>query len=199
MKLWKSRDLKETSLPGESEGDFRARLQHLAREKRDLAMEKLRKRYTPKLGRLQDRLRRTETRVAREKSQYGQQKMQTAISLGATLLGAVFGRKVTSSGTVGRATTTFRGVGRAAREKEDIERAMQEVKVVQDKLYQLEDEFQDEMDKIKETYSSEDLELEEVIIRPRKSDIFVTPLSLVWSPWRVGMDGIAEPHFRIEA
>lgn len=199
MKLWKSRDLKETSLPGESEGDFRARLQHLAREKRDLAMEKLRKRYSPKLARLQDRLRRTETRVAKEKSQYGQQKMQTAISLGATLLGAVFGRKVTSTGTVGRATTTFRGVGRAAREKEDIERAMHEVKIVQDKLYQMEEEFQEEMDKIKDAYSPEDLELEEIVIRPRKSDIFVTPLSLVWSPWRVGMDGIAEPHFRIEA
>jgi hypothetical protein len=199
MKLWKSRDLKETSLPGETEGDFRARLQHLAREKRDLAMEKLRKKYTPKLGRLQDRLRRAETRVSKEKSQYGQQKMQTAISLGATLLGAVFGRKVTSSGTVGRATTTFRGVGRAAREKEDIERAMHEVKVVQDKLYQMEEEFQEEMDKIKDAYSPEDLELEEIVIRPRKSDIFVTPLSLVWSPWRVGMDGIAEPHFRIEA
>jgi hypothetical protein len=162
-------------------------------------MEKLRKKYTPKLGRLQDRLRRAETRVSKEKSQYGQQKMQTAISLGATLLGAVFGRKVTSSGTVGRATTTFRGVGRAAREKEDIERAMHEVKVVQDKLYQMEEEFQEEMDKIKDAYSPEDLELEEIVIRPRKSDIFVTPLSLVWSPWRVGMDGIAEPHFRIEA
>ncbi len=199
VRLWKSRDLKETSLTGETEGDFRARLQHLAREKRDLAMEKLRKKYTPKLGRLQDRLRRAETRVSKEKSQYGQQKMQTAISLGATLLGAVFGRKVTSSGTVGRATTTFRGVGRAAREKEDIERAMHEVKVVQDKLYQMEEEFQEEMDKIKDAYSPEDLELEEIIIRPRKSDIFVTPLSLVWSPWRVGMDGIAEPHFRIEA
>jgi hypothetical protein len=198
MKLWKSRDLKETSLPGESEGDFRARLQHLAREKRDLGMEKLRKRYTPKLARLQDRLRRTETRVAKEKSQYGQQKMQTAISLGATLLGAVFGRKVTSTGTVGRATTTFRGVGRAAREKEDINRATQEVKIVQEKLYQMEEEFQEEMDKVKDAYSPEDLELEEIMIRPRKSDIFVTPLSLVWSPWRVGMDGIAEPHFRIE-
>jgi hypothetical protein len=199
MKLWKSPELKETSLPGEREGDFRARLQHLARERRDLAIEKLRKRYAPKLARLQDRLRRAETRVSKEKSQYGQQKMQTAISLGATLLGAVFGRKVTSSGTVGRATTTFRGVGRAAREKEDIERAMHEVKIVQDKLYQMEEEFQEEMDKIKDVYSPEDLDLEEIVIRPRKSDIFVTPLSLVWSPWRVGMDGIAEPHFRIEA
>ncbi|HUU51475.1 MAG TPA: DUF87 domain-containing protein [Candidatus Heimdallarchaeota archaeon] len=198
MKLWKSQALKETSLSGESEGDFRARLQHLAREERDLAVEKLRKRYAPKLARLQDRLRRAETRVAKEKSQYGQQKMQTAISLGATMLGAVFGRKVTSTSTVGRATTTFRGVGRAAREKEDIARAMQETKIVGEKLYQMEEEFQEEMDKIKDAYSPEDLDLEEIVIRPRKSDIFVTPLSLVWSPWRVGMDGIAEPHYRIE-
>ncbi len=199
LKLWKARALKETSLPGESEGDFRARLQHLAREQRDLGMEKLRKHYAPKLASLQERLRRAETRVAKEQSQYGQQKMQTAISLGATLLGAVFGRKVTSTGTVGRATTTFRGVGRAAREKEDIARATQEVKIVQEKLHQLEEEFQEEMGKIKDAYSPEDLELEEIVIRPRKSDIFVTPLSLVWSPWRVGMDGIAEPHFRIES
>jgi hypothetical protein len=199
MKLWKAVDLKETSLPGESEGDFRARLQHLAREKRDLGMEKLRKRYAPKIARLQDRLRRAETRVSKEKSQYGQQKMQTAISLGATLLGAVFGRKVTSTGTVGRAATTFRGVGRAAREKEDIARATQEMKIVQEKIYQMEEEFQEEMNKITDAFSPEDLELEEIVIRPRKSDVFVTPLSLVWSPWRVGMDGIAEPHYRIEA
>jgi hypothetical protein len=125
--------------------------------------------------------------------------MQTAISLGATLLGAVFGRKVTSTGTVGRAATTFRGVGRAAREKEDIARATQEMKIVQEKIYQMEEEFQEEMNKITDAFSPEDLELEEIVIRPRKSDVFVTPLSLVWSPWRMGMDGIAEPHYRIEA
>lgn len=75
---------------------------------------------------------------------------------------------------------------------------MQETKIVGEKLYQMEEEFQEEMDKIKDAYSPEDLELEEIVIRPRKSDIFVTPLSLVWSPWREGMDGIAEPHYRIE-
>ena len=63
----------------------------------------------------------------------------------------------------------------------------------------MEEEFQEEMNKVKDAYSPEDLDLEEIVIRPRKSDIFVTPLSLVWSPWRVGMDGIAEPHFHIEA
>ena len=35
----------------------------------------------------------------------------------AILLGALFGRKVASAGTVGRATTAARGAGRAARER----------------------------------------------------------------------------------
>jgi hypothetical protein len=199
MKLWKCPELKQISKQGESEGEFRARLVHLAHEKRDLGVEKLRKRYTPKLARLQDRLRRAQVRVTREKSQYSQQKMQTVISLGATILGGLFGRKLGSTGNVGRATTTMRGVGRSMREKEDIDRAAREVKVVQERLYQLEMEFEEEMAKLTESYAPEDLELTEVLIRPRKSDIFIPPLSLVWSPWKVGVDGIAEPFFHPES
>ena len=45
--------------------------------------------------------------------------VQFAHFIGA-LLGALFGRKALSTGTVGRATTSMRGIGRAAREKEDI-------------------------------------------------------------------------------
>ena len=85
------------------------------------------------------------------------------------------------------------------REKEDIDRATREVKVVQERLYQLEMEFEEEMAKLTESYAPEDLELTEVLIRPRKSDIFISPLSLVWSPWKVGVDGIAEPFFHPES
>jgi hypothetical protein len=137
--------------------------------------------------------------VTREKSQYTQQKMQTAISLGATILGGLFGRKIGSTGNVGRATTTMRGVGRSMREREDIDRATHEVKVVQERLDHLEMEFEEEMAKLTETYNPEDLELTEALIRPRKSDIFISPLSLVWSPWKVGADGIAEPFFYAES
>ncbi len=49
--------------------------------------------------------------------------MQTAISFGATLLGAFTGRKLLSSGTLGRATTTMRDVGRSVDESGDVKRA----------------------------------------------------------------------------
>jgi hypothetical protein len=50
-------------------------------------MPPLRERYAPKLARLGDRIRRAPQRVEVEKSQYRQQKMQTAVSIGATVLG----------------------------------------------------------------------------------------------------------------
>jgi hypothetical protein len=193
MSLWKCGALKTTSRPDETEGEFRIRLSQLVREKRDRDVAKLEKRYTPKLARLNDRIRKAADRISREKSQYGQQKLQTAISVGATMLGALFGRKVASVGTVGRATTAVRGVGRAAREKGDVARATQELEIQQQKLQELEREFEEELAAIRDAADPTALDVEKIDVRPRKSDITVGQVRLVWTPWRVGPDGIAEP------
>ena len=49
-----------------TEGDFTARVAQLAREQRDLAVEKLRNRYAPKLDRLQERIRKAEQKIDKE-------------------------------------------------------------------------------------------------------------------------------------
>ena len=192
LTLWSCPDLKMLSETGETEGDFRARLQQAAREKRDLQLEKLRKKFSPKLAGLQDRIRKTEQRVEKEAAQYGQQKMQTAISVGATLLGALFGRKVASVGNIGRASTAMRGVGRASREKQDIARARQDLEAQQKMLEDLEQEFKAEIDAAGAGLDGSTLSLEEVQIRLKKSDTMVESVGLVWLPWKVGPDGIAE-------
>ncbi len=197
LRVWECAEFKQFSSVDEKEGDFRGRLAHLQHEKRDLAIEKLRTKFTPKLASLQERLRKAQVRVEKEKSQYGQQKMQTVISVGATVLGALFGRKTLSTGTVGRATTSMRGIGRAAREKEDISRALQEAQVLQERLAELEQQFQAEATKIQGDFEPEDIVLREILIRPRKTDIMVGGLALVWTPWRVSQDGIAEPLFQL--
>ncbi len=193
--IWECRDFKEFSRIGESEGDFRGRLAHLLREKRDLEVEKLRKRFGPRLSRMQERLRKAQVRVEREKAQMGQQTMQTAVSVGATLIGAIFGRKTMSTGTIGRATTSMRGVGRISREKQDIERAKREVLVVREKLTDLEEEFQTEIAQLGKEFLPEDLHLNEIIIHPKKTDIMVKQLALLWMPWKVSQDGLVEPAF----
>lgn len=195
LTLWKCTSPKLTASVGESEADFRVRVREAAREGRDTAVEKLRKRYTPKLARLQDQIRRAEERMGREESQYGQQKMQTAISMGATVLGALFGRKLGSVGNVGRATTTMRGVGRAAREREDIARAKRRVEELHAKLADLEVEFEDETARLRDEADPELIEIKELPVRPRKSDITIRQVALAWLPFSVGEDGVAEAAF----
>ena len=99
---------------GEDQAAFRTRLTQALREKRDKEIEKLRKRYAPKLARLQKRIQKAEERVEREKGQYNERKYQTAISFGATLLGALLGRRVS-----GRATTagSLGGAGGAGKRR----------------------------------------------------------------------------------
>ena len=93
VELLRSPSLKAVSRPEESERDFRVRLQESTRETRDQAKEKLRQKYAPKIAALEERKRRAEQAVARENEQAKQQGLQTAISVGATILGAFLGRK----------------------------------------------------------------------------------------------------------
>ena len=187
LELYKSTSLKEYSQPGESEHDFRLRLGQKAREARDEALEKLRKRYAPKLATLQERIRRAEQAVEREAEQAKEAKLQTAISVGATLLGAMLGRKAVSSSSVGRATTAARGVGRSMRQAQDVARARATVEATVRRLADLEAEFEAETEEIRAKYDPAVEDLETIVVRPKKKDIAVKLVALAWAPhWQRG-------------
>jgi hypothetical protein len=117
--------------------------------------------------------------VEREQSQFNQATVQTAISVGATVLGALFGRKTLSAGTIGRATTAVRGAGRSMREHGDIGQAQESAESVQKQIQDLETEARSETDRLQ---GQGDPPLEEIAVSPRKSDIAVESLALVWLP-----------------
>jgi hypothetical protein len=175
--LWRNKGLKLESKPGETKSEFSARLQLARRERRDEAAEKLRQRFDKKVKSMETRIGRAQDKVAREKSQYDQQKLQTGISMGATVLGAIFGSR-----GMGRATTAARGAGRIAREREDVSRAEEDLRDLQDALRELEIEAEDEVRALDAEMEREEPELEEVLVRPRKSDIRVSELRLAWKP-----------------
>ncbi|MGB5547268.1 MAG: hypothetical protein WBM74_11915, partial [Polyangiales bacterium] len=175
--LWRNKALKLRSKPGESKAEFSARLQLARREKRDAAAEKLREKFAKKVKSMQARVGRAEDKVDREQSQYDQQKLQTGISMGATVLGAIFGSRA-----MGRATTAARGAGRVARVREDVQRAEEDLQELQDALRELEIEAEEEVKALDAEMEREAPELEEVIVRPKKSDIRVSDLRLAWKP-----------------
>jgi hypothetical protein len=181
--------IKLASAPGEDEAQFRVRLAQSLREKRDEAVEALRRKVAPKLATLQDRVARAEDKVQREQAQLSQQKMNTAVSVGAGILGALFGRKAVSVGTIGRASSAARSASRIGRESQDVARADESLEVVRQRLADLQAESEAEIAALAASFEGEAVALREVSVTPRKSDIAVGQLALVWVPWRKDADG----------
>ena len=192
LELWKSPSFGVVSEPGESERDFRIRLTQSAREKRDQQVERLRQKYAPKIAALQDRIRRADQAVEREKAQATQQKLSTAISFGATLLGALTGRKTITQSTLGRAATTARGAGRTLKESQDVARADENVQALAKQLADLQALLEQETEQVKAGTDPVAESLEACEVRPKKTDISVSLVSLVWFPYsRDSKGGIA--------
>jgi hypothetical protein len=172
--------LATVSAPGETEGAFRGRLVQRAREARDEALAEVRAKFAPRIERLRNQLARAEDKQAREAAQYESRKLDAAISLGATLAGALFGRKLASTRTLGRATTAARGVERAARERAEGAQAEENRAELSTQLTQLEAELQAELAKIAAGPDPAAIALEHYPVRARKADTVIGRVALLW-------------------
>jgi hypothetical protein len=192
LQLWKCVELKEVSKPAESEGDFRARITHSVREGRDLQVEKLRAKYAPKLAGLQEQLRKAYQRVDKQKSQASQQTFSAAVNIGTSILGAVFGRKLTSATNISKAATTIRSASRVAGERQDVAQAEETADAVQQRIDDLNGQFQNEANALIDGASADSMKLDEIVVTPKKTDITIVQLMLAWTPWSTNADGTAQ-------
>jgi hypothetical protein len=182
---YQSQEFRLRSNPGESEGDFRVRVAQVARERRDQAVENLRRKYGPKIAVLDDRIRRAQQRVEKERADVRQVGLQTAVSLGATLLGAFMGRKTFSAGNISRASGTIRSGMRTAKERGDIAAASENVDALLRQKADLEAELDSEIKTLEATTDPLLQRIETVAQHPKKTDIAVRFVALVWLPhWK---------------
>ena len=196
LEVFKSRNTGIVSAPGESERDFRLRLQTVSRERRDDAVGKLRGKYAPKVAALDERIRRAQQAVERESAQASQQKLQTAVSMGATVLGALFGRKAISASTLGKATTAARGVGRTMKESEDIARARETLAAAEQLKAELEAQVQAEIQELGGALDPATEPLDTVTLKPKRTDLTVQVVALAWVPFWKDAGGRLTPAYR---
>ena len=181
LELLRQRDLKLTSNPGESERDFQIRIQDAQRVARDAAVDALNKKYASKRQQIEEQKRRAAASLDRESAQASQQKLQTGLSVGATILGALFGRKAIGVGSLGRATTAARGVGRSMKESDDIRRANETLGAVEERARALDEEIRQETQKISEQFSATSA-IERVSLAPKRGQVSVQLVGLGWLP-----------------
>jgi hypothetical protein len=184
LTIWRAPAIAAVSRPGEDEREFRSRISHRVHEWRDAEMERVRARHTAKLASIEDRLERARHKVEKEKAEAQNQSMQTYVSIGSAVIGALFGRKKISSTTIGKAATSMRSASRAARQQADVAHAEESLSSLEEKRRLLEDELDAEIERIRLAFAPERMELERVEVPARKTGTTVEDVVLAWVPRR---------------
>ena len=171
-----------TSKQGESEGEFRIRAAQKQRETRDTLLKKLQEEYQKKITPVTTKLKQAQERVSERKQKVWFQKIQTFIYAGATLIGSILGKGVTKR-TINETGTTLRQATRIGRDRMKATDAEEDVKAYQEAV--------DDLTKDLETQSRalsvdpETIAIETIHIKPRKTDITVEKMALLWAPTAV--------------
>ena len=170
------------SRPDETEAEFRVRIAQRLKEARDAEIDRVRDRHATKLATLSDRIDRARQKVEREKAEAKNQSLQTYVSIGSAVLGALLGRKAASSMNIGRAATSMRSASRTARQQADVVHAEESLATLEERRQALEDEVAGELDRLRLESSPDQIQLEQVEIPARKTDISVDEVVLAWVP-----------------
>jgi hypothetical protein len=182
IELHKSTRAKVVSAPDESERDFRIRLQSEAREARDAALTKVREKYASKLAVIHDRVRKAEQAVQVQSEQATGAKMGAAVSIGATIFGALLGRKAISASSLGRATTAARGVSRVGKESQDVTRANENVNALKIQASELQAAMESDLQAVSADWDLSNEPFERVLVKPKRGGVSVQLVALVWVP-----------------
>jgi hypothetical protein len=195
LMLYRSKQFKLTSHPAESKSEFILRLNQAAREKRDLEVEKLRRRYSAKYDTLQRRLMRAEQALQREQEQAKSKKTETMVSFGTAILGAFLGRKAVSTRSATRFGAAVKSAGRMRKERMDVARAQETVAAVRQEMAELDQRLQGDIDSLEASYDPATAELEEVTVKAKSTNMTLEAFGLTWMPYRKGADGRRSPDW----
>lgn len=175
--------LKAYSQLGETEGDFRIRLQLQAREARDAAVQKLRDAATKKIDTLQSQRRTAQGQLDRQKAESSSAKMQAGISVLGGILSAVLGKK-SGLGSLTRGGTSAITKGTTAyKQMQDVSAAEAKVDGIDGQIEIINQGLESQAKDISSQYDTNNLTLETESIKPARTDVKVDLVALLWLPF----------------
>ena len=179
LTLYKNDALKITSKQDESLSDFKIRLQDRLNEKIDLEVEKLQERFKKENDSFEKKLNSLYERLQREQQQATSTTTDTIISIGTSILGAFFGRSSTAT-TIGKVATGAKSATKILKEKNDVKQVQNEINQLQEEKESLKILLENEIEKINSSNLSSNYPIEEIFIKPKRSDIYNIKLELLW-------------------
>ncbi len=180
IELFTCKPLKMESAPGQSRRDFLVAVEDALKEKRDLAIEKIEKKYQTKYHRLEDKLTRLEIKLQKEQADVTSKTTDTVIGIGLTVFGALFGRKTMSASTLSKGASALKKGKSVLKERNDVKNTEALIADVQQDMEQLNFELQNEIDRIRENMDIDNFEIQTISLKPRRSDISIEDFALLW-------------------
>jgi hypothetical protein len=180
--LLRSRSLDVYSLTSETDRDFRIRLNHLMNERRDAQIDALRKKYAPKVEKLDEKIRAAEQKLAIDDQAFQEQQRDSAINAGATIFGAIL-RHRTPTAMINRATTAAKSFNKASKKKQELDNARDNLNAMQESKNALSQEMSSEIRALQLKFSAEADTFETVPFLMKKSGVTLSLSGLVWLPY----------------
>jgi hypothetical protein len=166
----------------EEERQFKLRLRQAARERRDAAVDKLRRSYATRMEKLDAKLRRQERDLEQDEFDYSARKREAMIATGEMLFTWLSRRRAYRSASW---TASRRRLAKHARL--ELEESREEIEDLETELAQLQQELDAEIAKITPRWVDILKGLTSHAIRPRRSDVEVRLVGLAWVPaWLIG-------------
>ncbi|MFY4805430.1 helicase HerA domain-containing protein [Aliarcobacter butzleri] len=178
--LYKNEFLKITSKQSESLNDFKIRLQDRLNEKIDLEVEKLKIKFVKENDSLETKLSKLYEKLQKEELQATSTTTDTIISIGTSLLGAFFGKSVINKTNIGKVATSAKGASKILKERNDVKQVEAEILQLQEQRDNLKSVLENEIEKINSANQISNFSIEEIFIKPKRSDIYNTKLALLW-------------------
>ncbi|HBJ39066.1 MAG TPA: ATP-binding protein [Planctomycetaceae bacterium] len=194
LTIYRAPELGKFAPVGLSEGEARIHFTQDVRELRDRETEKIRAKYASKAQTLEKSIRAAAERLDRQRSELNQASVSSVITLGTSVLGAFFGNK-TKSRSSNKTDAIIRGATQTAKKKADADRAEEAMRQLSLDLEDLQTSIKLEIDELARKYDVHKIQIEATEIPPRKSDIKIEPLVLVWLPWQIDQHGEASPLY----
>lgn len=180
LTLYKNEFLKITSKQTESLNDFKIRLQDRLNEKIDLEVEKLKVKFVKENDSIETKLSKLYEKLQKEEIQATSTTTDTIISIGTSLLGAFFGNSVINKTNIGKVATSAKGASKILKERNDVKQVGNEILELQQQKEALKTLLENEIGKINLANKSSNFPIEEIFIKPKRSDIYNTKLALLW-------------------
>ncbi|MDN5105859.1 DUF87 domain-containing protein [Aliarcobacter butzleri] len=180
LTLYKNEFLKITSKQTESLNDFKIRLQDRLNEKIDLEVEKLKVKFVKENDSIETKLSKLYEKLQKEEIQATSTTTDTIISIGTSLLGAFFGNSVINKTNIGKVATSAKGASKILKERNDVKQVENEILELQQQKEALKTLLENEIGKINLANQSSNFPIEEIFIKPKRSDIYNTKLVLLW-------------------